>query len=355
MAADGVRHGRSATGDSNPIVWSQDPTVLSYQKLANGYGPKDAPTIADRLFVRLPWHRETEAALARAMAMPEPARIEHCVRNEGPSRGSKTSVLRDLIRKSMPTRDEDGLRIPFGYLRVPAIPSVASLGQGVLKALGDPSWNQRRGPVERLSRIGELTQMVGLKAFGLDDVHHIVDSRGERVQHTSADFLIDLGTEMRVPFVYCGIERMEAMFTANEQLRGRTGALIEYPRLRWEDSKHKQIFQDAVEVAIAKFVSVLGADIDPTGGKLVFRLYCSTGGLIGYLFLILRAAEVECRRKRSQLNEGILRKAVAFVVAKPHQWPNGRDPFHTDFVAFDTPESLAAARFVGIGTGPKAK
>jgi hypothetical protein len=197
--------------------------------------------------------------------------------------------------------------------------------------------------------------MVGLKAFGLDDLHHIVDSRGERVQHTSADFLIDLGTEMRVPFVYSGIERMEAIFTANEQLRGRTGALIEYPRLKWGDKRHREIFQGAVRVAIESFANVVGSDVKAKDDKVVFRLYCSTGGLIGYLFLILRAAEFECRRMRSKLNEELLRKAVASVVAKPHQWPNGRDPFHQDFAVFETPESMAAARFVGIGTGPKAK
>lgn len=332
--------------------WATDTTVLAYQKFARGYGPTDKPAIVDHIFILLPWHKETSAAIKRSLSMSEAAKIEHCIRNEGPSRAGKTSAIRSLVRADFPRRTKDGLYIPFGYHRLQAIPSVLTLGQGMLRAMGDPTWPQRRNPAERVARIGEVSRQVGLKAFALDDLHHLVDSRGERVQHAVADFLIDLTDEMRVPFIFSGLERMSAIFSANEQLRGRTGATVEYARLDWKRPKHRDLFHAAVGQVLSEFSKFIKTEVSADDDEFLFRLYCSVGGLMGYLILVFRVAEHECRRLRQPLGDITLRKAVTTVVAKPNRWPGGCDPFSPGFVASVTDQSLAIARSVGTGFGP---
>jgi hypothetical protein len=253
----------------------------------------------------------------------------------------------------MPWRDDKGLHVPWGYMRVPAVPSPAIVGQEVLRALGDPTWQQRRSPTDRLARIGEVAEMVGLETLLVDDLHHLVDSRGYRVQHAVADLFIDIGNETGAPLVYLGLMRMETVFKANEQLRGRTGAPIDYLRLDWRRESHRKLFLDALTSMIDQLRSVIAIDKSIAHTTFGFRMYCGSGGLLGYLVLILRVAEFECRRKRVPLSMDVLRKAVAVVVGKPKSWPGGRDPFHPEFVAEATKESLDAAKQVGKESPPR--
>lgn len=353
MAADGS--GSAANRSQAKFEWSTDITVLRMQKLVHGYGPKESPAIVDHMFIRLPWFRETKTSIDRALRMTQGARKENCVRAEGPSRAGKTSASRALIREHMPWRDDNGLHIPWGYLRVPSVPSVAIVGQEMLRVLGDLSWQQRRSPVERLARIGEVAEMVGLEALLVDDLHHLVDSRGSRVQHAVADLFIDIGNETGAPFLFFGLERMGTVFDVNEQLRGRTGAPIEYLRLDWRKQQHRNLFNEALNAIIAQFRASVSIDESIDDPTLAFRMYCSSGGLLGYLVLIFRVAEDECRRRKLPLGFEVLRRSVGIVIGKEGSWPGRRDPFHSEFVAEATNETLNIAKTVGRESGPSAR
>ena len=201
--------------------------------------------------------------------------------------------------------------------------------------------------MERLARIGEVAEMVGLETLLFDDVHHIVDARGTRVQHTVADLFIDVGNEISAPLVFLGLSRMEAIFEVNEQLRGRTGAPIRYLRLDWRDKKSRQIFSDALSGVTAMLRESLPFDRTMDDKTMAYRMYCSSGGLIGYLILILRVAEDTCRRKKIPLGFEVLRRSVRVVVGREASWPGRRDPFHPEFVGEATDETLKAALAVG--------
>lgn len=344
-----------AGGLNKGIEWSSDPVVLGMQSFAYGYGPNDKTYMVDHIFIRLPWYKETDVAISRSLRMPEGARKENYVRGQGTSRAGKTSASRALLRGHLPWRDSAGLHMPWGYMRVPSVPSVAIIGQEVLRSLGDSSWQQRRSPIERLARIGEVAQMIGLDALIVDDLHHLVDSRGLRVQHAVADSFIDIGNETGVPFIFFGLDRMSAVFDVNEQLRGRTGAPIKYLRLDWRNAKHQENFKDALNTIIEPFKDSVSVDKTMNDPSLPFRVFCSTGGLLGYLALIFRVAEFECRKKKCPLGFDVLRRSVFAVVGKAGSWPGQKDPFHRDFVTELTSETLRVALGVGKEVGPNAK
>ena len=350
MAADGNSSGKNLP--QNNVEWSTDPTILKMQKFAHGYGPDEVPAQVDRKFIRFPWFRETKSSIDRSIQMARGARKENCVRGEGPSRSGKTSVSRALLREHLPWRDKGGLHMPWAYMRVHSVPSVATVGEEILRSLGDSSWKQRRRPIERLSRIGEVAEMIGLEAIIVDDLHHLVDTRGARVQHAVADLFIDIGNETDVPFIFLGLERMGAIFDVNEQIRGRTGSPIEYLRLDWRNKKHKELFSEALNMIINELRSAIQVDETIDDPTLLFRMYCSSGGLFGYLVLILRVAEDECRNRKVALSFAVLRKAVGVVVGKAEKWPGRMDPFHPDFVAEPTDQTLMTAQTVGKESGP---
>jgi len=332
--------------------WSTDVTVHRMQVLAFGYGPKDDRATVDRMFIRLPWFQETKRRIEQSTRMSRNGRIENSVLAQGPSRSGKTSAARALIRENLPWRDEEGLHIPWGYLRISAVPSAAIVGQEMLRSLGDPSWPQRRSPAERLARIGEVADMVGLKALIVDDLHHLVDSRGARVQHAVADLFIDIGGETGAPFLFFGLERAGAVFDVNEQLRGRTGAPIDYLRLDWRKKEEGGLFRDSLNAVLKKLQTGLAFDKSMEDPTIPLRLYCASGGLLGYLILIIRVAEDECRTKRVPLGYEVLRRSVKAVIGGAKAWSGGRDPFHPDFVAQPTDATLEAAKAVGREKGP---
>lgn len=337
---------------TNEPRWSTDLTVHRMQAFAFGYGPKDDRASVDRMFIRLPWFKETKKRIECSTRMARNARLENCVRAQGPSRSGKTSAARALIRENLPWRDEEGLHVPWGYLRIPAVPSAAIVGQELLRSLGDPSWTQRRSPAERLARIGEVSELVGLKTLIVDDLHHLVDSRGRRVQHAVADLFIDIGNETGAPFLFFGLERARAIFDVNEQLRGRSGAPVEYLRLDWRNKAQGDLFRDSLGAVLKTLRCDLVFDKSMEDPSIPFRLYCASGGLLGYLILIIRVAEDECRTKKSPLGYEVLRRSVLAVIGGAKAWSGGRDPFHPDFVAQPTDATLDAAKAVGMERGP---
>ena len=331
--------------------WSQDPVVRRYQEFAHGSKEGEKPTLIDHLYIKMPWHKRAEKSVEQTLELPSGARAEHCVKVVGGTRSGKTAFHRALIRKHMPRRDKSGLHLPYAYVEISATPSPSSIDFAILRALGDPTWNHRRGPEARLGRIQDVAEDVGLLAIGVDDLHHIVDSRGERVLHAAADRLKETGFHLRVPFVFSGLHRMLKMFETNEQENGRTESEIEFHRFEWK--KHRTLFKDLVTIFNDEFQKKFGwSELDHNDDKDLFRLYVSVGGLVGQLARVARVAAADCARMKSGLTKVILRNAVLRVVAPRAWWPNGIDPFHEDFTVIVSDENLAIASTVGAGSGP---
>ena len=354
MAAGDGSHGTKRKADCGSApTWSQDPVVRRYQEFAHGYKEGEKPTLIDHLYVKMPWHKRAEKSVEQTLELPSGARAEHCVKVVGGTRSGKTAFHRALIRKHQPSRDKSGLNLPYAYVEISATPSPFSIDQGILRALGDPTWKNHRGPEVRLGRIQDVAGNVGLLAIGVDDLHHLVDSRGERVQHAAADRLKEIGFHLRVPFVFSGLHRMLKMFETNEQENGRTEAEIEFHRFEWR--KHKALFGDLVMMFNDEFKKKFGgSELDHNDDEDLFRLYVSTGGLVGQLARVTRVAAADCARMKSGLTKVILRKAILRVVAPSAWWPNGIDPFHEDFTVIVSDETLAVASTIGAGSGPPA-
>lgn len=347
MAGDGSGGGKAS------LEWSADPVVRSYQSFARGFCQRDEPTFIDHLYFRLPGHRAAESALEEALALPSGARAEHCLKVCGGSRAGKTTLHREFVRKYPAHRDRSGLHIPYAYMETPAVPSPSLIDQTILEALGDPTWQSTRGPVARLAQIVKVADQLELRALGIDDLQHLVDTRGERVQHASADRLKEIGFRLKVPFVFSGLDRMEAVFNTNEQAQGRAHSTIGIRRLDWTRTSDKKDFSVVVQKVVAEFDRHVGkSEFDSNTESEVFRLYVSVGGLVGNLFRVMRVAAVDCIRTKSPLSNPLLRRAVLRVIARQHSWPHGHDPFHPEFVKVAATESLATALRLGSGEGP---
>lgn len=350
MAADGGEKQASRAREWDG-TWSSDATVRRYQEFSAGYRDDDKHTFFERLYFKLPWCIKALDEIGAVLSLPRGAQMEHDVRLAGSFRSGKTRLIREMIRKRMPSRDKKGLSIPLGYVPMPAVPSPATVGETVLFWLGDATWDCARSPTKRLVRIAEVADQVGLLALAFDDLQHLVDSRGQKVQHTTADYLIGIGFYIKVPMIFCGLPRMNRVFEVNEQLAGRSNATIEFRRLDWNRPRDRTLFTQMVELVIGAIKDELGSKIELTAA-FFFRMYCATGGIPGYLFRLLRVAVAKCERSGRPLTEEAIQGAMFTVVARRSKWPKGIDPFHKDFPTVPSPQILKMVNAMGIGAGP---
>lgn len=351
MPADGNEYTQTCRTARWDGTWSKDPTVKRYQEFCAGYRGDDNHVYFERLYFRLPWCVKVHEEIAEMLALPRGAQIEHDLCLAGAFRAGKTRVIREEIKDRIPIRGKEGLSIPFGYVPMPAVPSPLTVGQAILYWLGDPTWSSTRNPTTRVVRIAEVADQVGLRILAIDDLQHLVDSRGQKVQHMTADFLKEVGFYIGVPMIFCGLERMMRIFEVNEQLAGRTNATIVFRRLDWNRKNDRALFTKMVELVVGEIKSHMGSVVEVTPA-FVFRMYCATGGIPGYLFRVLRVAVVKCERVRSPLNERSIQRAAFTVVARRSAWPKGIDPFHQEFPTDASKAILDQVNKIGIGVGP---
>lgn len=158
-----------------------------------------------------------------------------------------------------------------------------------------------------------------------------------------ADWLKVLVDESKVALVVSGLPSALAVIKQNEQLEGRFLAPVEMQRFDWRIPAHRSEFA----AITGAFEQSLVTQLDVPSFRepeMVFRLYCASGGLIGYLTKLLRqlvwtAAETQ----RKSLSLGDFDKAHALAVNWPKDLPR---PFDKAFLSQCDDATLA--RIYGI-------
>jgi Bacterial TniB protein len=207
-------------------------------------------------------------------------------------------VQRDAITLTDLTYSTTGKAdyMPSVRFRMPQEPTVLGVAQLTLKALGDKQW--QRGSLVKLSdRVEYYMKVCRPRAFIIDEAHHAVDRSGTYVQEAIADWLKITLDATGTPQILSGLHRLKYLFRHNEQLRRRYNTKIELKHYRCFEERNGVIC--AVEDQLSNFMGILVAfraelpvptDLDFHDEFLARRFYYATGGLIGYVKKILRAA-----------------------------------------------------------------
>jgi hypothetical protein len=109
--------------------------------------------------------------------------------------------------------------------------------------------------------------------------------------NTVADWLKNLIGGTKVALVVAGLPECTSVISQNEQLRRRFLNPIRLPRLSWRDSKERTEFR----MILKGFHQGMSEkyELPPLHSEaMAFRIYCGTGGLIGYVANLLRKAEM---------------------------------------------------------------
>ena len=269
-----------------------------------------------------------------------------CIALVGESRTGKSRCAEVFMRRHPAIRCDDGLSVPILNLVVPSRPTVKALAELILKALGAQDWDKGTENA-KTARLTKLMRECGVLALVLDEFHHFYDKGSHRVQHHVADWLKNLVGETKVALLVSGLPSLQSVIDQNEQLAGRFTAPIRMPRFDWLDANHRTEWL----AILGAFTEGLSTEFDLPAldsDDMALRMYCATGGLMGYLTKTLRQAvwnAIDSNSKVITLHN--LEVAHNEAIWSRERLAHIQNPFDRTRLVYPSAELLAQTKLIG--------
>ena len=220
-------------------------------------------------------------------------------------------------------------KCPILYIEVPPNCTPKALAEHILRALGVPEELVSKGTeVSLTERVKHHLREQEVRMVILDEFHHLIDSKSNRVIHKAADFVKGLLNAAICPFVLAGMPKAAAVYEANVQLKRRSyGRPVLHP-FDWNDPSQQDFFRGVLDQYEKKLPFNMPSNlINPS---VAMRIHYFSEGLLGRAVDLLVAAAITALEANEPcISYSILRETVE----------NYRDDNDTNwFNPFDEPE-----------------
>ena len=275
--------------------------------------PKASPPLepTQDVFILYPRLKELHQEIRRCCRLSRMAGEPHCMALEGLTGAGKSTLMRQYAAGFPRQETREGTRIPVFYLETPSPATVKTMASAMLESLGDPAAHVGTiGPLN--SRLIKLLKACEVELVILDDFQHLIDTETDRVLAKVSDWLKVLIKETGIPFLVVGMEgKVERILHANAQLSRLFAARECLAPFCWQPDRPEtiQTFHVFVNTAETSLGRPLTAEVPRT--ELLYRLYYSTGGVVGNLMNLLRYA-VTLAEEQSQAQVTLPLLAGAF-------------------------------------------
>lgn len=195
----------------------------------------------------------------------------------------KTTVLRYYEKKFPRVTARTGTRIPVLRVDTPESPTVKTLAEAILFAMGDPS--ATKGTATAMTnRIIHFFKECSVELLLIDEFQHFYDGRRFAESGRVSDWLKNLINKVGIPVVLAGLPRSIAVVNANPQLRRRFGA-PHYMEPFGYDTREQQLEFRGVLNGIQSRLPVPCIDISEP--SMAQRFYYASHGLLDYVVKII--------------------------------------------------------------------
>lgn len=242
--------------------------------------------------------------------------------------GCGKSTLCHLLRGEHP-RVVEAERdvVPLLYAAVPALATISSVTEALLRELGDPLPTKGTNSA-KTDRVITLIEGCDVAMIILDEAQHVNDRGQSPTIYKVGDWIKNLADSSRRPIVLSGLPRVQGLINTNEQLRRRFGSELTLDRLILDDSESMAEFAGLASSLIDALP--VKCSLDLTREEVLERLYYATDGRVGYMaslfhraLLLTYLADARC------IDQGVLELAFTQQI-----WAGGigkLNPFNENF------------------------
>lgn len=198
--------------------------------------------------------------------------------------GSGKTTLLEYYESRFPrTETNRGTRIPVLRVDTPESPSVKTLGEAVLAAMGDPAASKGTASA-KTNRIIHFFKECGVELLLIDEFQHFYDGQRASEAKRVSDWLKNLINKVGIPVILAGLPRSIAVVNANPQLRRRFGA-PHYMKPFGFDNQEEQLEFRGVLNGIQSRIPVPCTDLSEA--NMAQRFYFASHGLLDYVVKII--------------------------------------------------------------------
>lgn len=195
----------------------------------------------------------------------------------------KTTVLQYYESRFPRIGTRRGTRIPVLRVDTPESPTVKTLAEAILFAMGDPAAAKGTASA-KTNRIIHFFKECGVELLFIDEFQHFIDGQRTTESKRVSDWLKNLINKVAIPVILAGLPRSIAVVNANPQLRRRFGA-PHYMQPFGFDNQEEQLEFRGVLKGIQSRLPV--PCIDLSEANLAQRFYFASHGLLDYVVKII--------------------------------------------------------------------
>jgi energy-coupling factor transporter ATP-binding protein EcfA2 len=204
----------------------------------------------------------------------------------GQTGSGKSTLLRYYGARFPATKSEGRTRIPIVIVTTPESPTVKTLAEAILNALGDPAASMGTANT-KTERIRLLFERCKVELLMIDEFQHFCERLREKGQIRVTDWLKNLFNVTRVPVVLAGLPRSMTALQSNPQLRRRFSAPLYLKPFGFDVPDDQRAFRALLQ-GIHAALPIACAPLHES--NMARRFYIASNGLIDYVVKIIDTA-----------------------------------------------------------------
>jgi energy-coupling factor transporter ATP-binding protein EcfA2 len=286
--------------------------------------------------IRYPRFSQLHDTIRRCQRLSKKSNEPQCISLEGRPGAGKTTLVKAYADMFPRRETEEGTEIPIFYMLTPSPVTVKGMAETMLERLGDPAAHRGSQPSLN-SRLSGLIVACKVELVILDDFHHLIDTKTNRILRTVSDWLKVLIKETQVPFLVVGIEgQVRQILRENEQLSRHFAEQEELLPFKWNAADEASIKEFAKFIMFAEKIIGITLPTELPRTELLYRMHYATEGVIANIMNLMRyTQEIVEEKGRSQITMADLSNAFEKRMAK--HLINKADPFKCEDETFIPP------------------
>lgn len=195
----------------------------------------------------------------------------------------KTTVLQYYESRFPRLETTRGTRIPVLRVDTPESPTVKTLAEAILFAMGDPAAAKGTASA-KTNRIIHFFKECGVELLFIDEFQHFFDGRRVTESKRVSDWLKNLINKVGIPVILAGLPRSIAVVNANPQLRRRFGAPHYMQPFGFDNQEERLEFRGVLKGIQSRLPMPC---IDLSEVSMAQRFYFASHGLLDYVVKII--------------------------------------------------------------------